>query len=55
MHLVAGENEEALDWLERAASERSLYGIQALKVSPVYDAVRNNPRFVDLLDKVSLA
>lgn len=55
MYLVSGENEKALDWLEKAADERSLFGIQALKVSPVYDSLRGYPRFIGLLERIGLA
>jgi TolB-like protein/KaiC/GvpD/RAD55 family RecA-like ATPase/Tfp pilus assembly protein PilF len=55
MHAIAGENDEALDCLEKAINERSLIGIQTMKVSPLYDSLRNLPRFETLLRRVGLA
>jgi serine/threonine-protein kinase len=51
IHLGLGEKEKALDWLEIA------YGNQEsacwyLKIDPIYDSVRNEPRFQALVQKV---
>ncbi len=54
MSACAGDNEQALVWLERAYAERS-NGLTALKVNPVYDSLRSDPRFQSLLRRVGLA
>jgi tetratricopeptide (TPR) repeat protein len=46
-----GENEEGRKWLEKAYDERSYY-MTLLKVSPLYDYIRSDPRFQALLKKV---
>jgi tetratricopeptide (TPR) repeat protein len=48
-----GNNEEALDWLEETYRQR--HGILTyLKVEPVFDPLRDEPRFKELLDKMGL-
>jgi TolB-like protein/Tfp pilus assembly protein PilF len=54
IHLGLGEFETALDWLQRGVEERS-YWMLFLKVDPVYDPIRTLPRFVELLELISLA
>lgn len=51
IYLGLGENEKALDWLEKS------YEVQEsacwyLTVDPIYDSVRNEPRFQALVQKV---
>lgn len=48
-----GETDRALRWLEAALQERDPYLLQA-KVSPMYDAVRGDARFQDLLRRLNL-
>jgi len=48
-----GEKSWALDWLEKAVAERS-GSLMLLKVEPIFDGLRANPRFTDLLKKVGL-
>ncbi|MGB7330453.1 MAG: winged helix-turn-helix domain-containing protein, partial [Terriglobales bacterium] len=48
-----GQKERVLDLLERAYSERSNAVVQ-IKVDPMYDPVRDDPRFKDLLRRVGL-
>src|SRR5579863_2700710 len=46
-----GENDQALDWLERAFADRS-NGLVFLKMEPELDALRTNPRFITLQQKL---
>jgi TolB-like protein/DNA-binding winged helix-turn-helix (wHTH) protein/Flp pilus assembly protein TadD len=48
-----GQKERLLDLLKRACSEHSNAVVQ-IKVDPMYDLVRNDPRFKDLLRRVGL-
>jgi TolB-like protein/DNA-binding winged helix-turn-helix (wHTH) protein/Tfp pilus assembly protein PilF len=48
-----GENDRALEWLERAFQERSS-GMHKLKVDPRLDPLRADPRFTDLERRVGL-
>jgi hypothetical protein len=47
-------NEKAFASLEKAYSQRSS-ALTVLKVDPVYDPLRSDPRFEDLLRRVGLA
>ncbi|HET9531085.1 MAG TPA: tetratricopeptide repeat protein, partial [Blastocatellia bacterium] len=49
-----GEKEQAFEWLERVYQERSYY-VSWLKVDPVFDPLRSEPRFQDLLRRLGLA
>ncbi len=48
-----GENEQAFKWFEKAYEERSGWVIY-LKVEPMFDSLRSDPRFQDLMRRVGL-
>ena len=48
-----GDYDEAFAWFERACQEKSNI-LQWIKVEPFPDAMRNDPRFTDLLHRVGL-
>jgi tetratricopeptide (TPR) repeat protein len=50
-HLIAGDTAKTLDWLERAVDERATW-LPELNVDPTYDAIRGEPHFVALLEKI---
>jgi len=50
-HLGLGEREQALTELERAYEDRS-WLVALLKVDPLYDELRAEPRFQALLDRL---
>ncbi len=47
-----GDKESAFTWLEKAQRERA--GLFFIKVEPVYDPMRSDPRFRDLLHRAGL-
>src|SRR5213082_3238476 len=51
IHLGLGEKEKALDWLD-VAYENQESACWLLKVDPIYDSLRNEPRFQVLVQKV---
>ena len=51
IHLGLGEKEKALDWLEKSYQDQES-ACWYLKVDPIYDNVRNEPRFQALVQKV---
>jgi TolB-like protein/DNA-binding winged helix-turn-helix (wHTH) protein/Tfp pilus assembly protein PilF len=52
-YLDLGSNNEALDWLEKAYVARP-YQITYLAVDPVWEPLRGEPRFQELLRKIGL-
>jgi DNA-binding SARP family transcriptional activator len=54
IHLGLGEQERAFEWLERAYEERDSWLVW-LKVDPVLDGLRSDPRFKDLVRRVGLS
>src|SRR5438105_254406 len=52
-YLGLGEYDEVFGWFEQAFQEQSTM-LQSLKVLPLYDPVREDPRFRDLLRRVGL-
>jgi hypothetical protein len=46
-----GENEQAFSWLAKTVEERNWFALQ-VKVNPIFDGLRSDPRFDALLAKV---
>ena len=53
-YLGLGELDEAFEWLRRGIDERSPW-VGFLKADPIYDEIRNDSRFRDLLKQIGLA
>jgi Tfp pilus assembly protein PilF len=53
VHLGLGERDQALNWLEKAYEER-FNRLAYLRREPVWEALRPDPRFVDLLRRINL-
>ena len=53
VYIGLGDKEQTFAWLEKAHSERSNF-IAYLKVFPILDPVRSDPRFADLVGRVGL-
>ena len=49
-----GNNDQALPWLDSAYTQHS-NALTTLKVDPMYDPLRSDPRFQNLLTRVGLA
>ena len=47
------KNKEALDWLEKACTEHTA-NVNAIKVDPIYDPLRSEPRFHAVLKQIHL-
>ena len=50
-----GEKDQAFQWLERVFAERAGGGAVSLKVNPVFDNLRSDPRFLDFLRRANFA
>ncbi|HEU5459170.1 MAG TPA: winged helix-turn-helix domain-containing protein [Pyrinomonadaceae bacterium] len=53
VYIGLGDKDKAFEWLEKAYQERSNY-VSYLKVFPIADPLRSDPRFTDLLRRVGL-
>ena len=53
VHVGLRENDRALDWLDKAYNERSIR-LAYLRREPVWDPLREEPRFKDLLRRIPL-
>ncbi len=53
-HVGMGNKEAAFSWFEKAYTARSA-ALSSLKVNPIYDPLRDDPRFRDLLRRAGLA
>jgi len=53
IYTALGEKDQAFAWLERAVEERSTYVVQ-VNVEPVFDPLRSDPRFRQLLRRMNL-
>jgi len=52
IHMGLGEKDEAFRWLETAYQERNIDA--AIRVYPIFDPLRDDPRFQDLLRRMNL-
>jgi eukaryotic-like serine/threonine-protein kinase len=53
IHISLGEQDRALEWLEKAYEKRDS-SLVNIRVSPQFDVLRSDPRFQDLLRRVGL-
>jgi serine/threonine-protein kinase len=53
LYTRAGKNDEALDWLEKAYEAHDP-NVPYLSVDPIFDDLRANPRFQDLIRRLNL-
>ena len=54
LYIYLGDKEQAFRWLEKAYEEHSV-ALTSLKVNPLYDSLRDDARFTDLMRRVGLA
>ena len=54
IHAGLGQNDLAFEWLDRAFEERSSW-LASLKIEPLLDSLRSDPRFNDLVRRMNLA
>ena len=48
-----GDHEQALTWLEKAYGDRDTW-LVSIKIYPIFDGIRSDPRFVTLLRNMKL-
>lgn len=53
IYAALGEHDQAMAWLERGYEQRA-FPLFLLRVDPAWDALRADPRFVSLLERVGL-
>jgi hypothetical protein len=53
-YIGMGDREQSFAWLEKAYLQHSSV-LTTLKVEPIYDPLRGDPRFQELLRRVRLA
>ena len=53
IYIGLGEKERAFEWLGKAYEERSCF-LLWLKVDPIFDTLRSDPRFQDLLRRMNI-
>jgi DNA-binding winged helix-turn-helix (wHTH) protein/TolB-like protein/lipoprotein NlpI len=53
VYVGLGNRDRALDWLEKAYQDRSVYMVY-LKTDPILDSLRSDPRFISLLHRMAL-
>lgn len=53
VHVALGQKDQAFAWLEKAFEERNSW-LPFLKVEPMLDGLRSDPRFADLVRRIGL-
>jgi TolB-like protein/DNA-binding winged helix-turn-helix (wHTH) protein/Tfp pilus assembly protein PilF len=54
LYLGLGDKDQAIDWLEKSCRERSTF-LTVAKVDPLFDSLREDPRFQDLLRRIGFS
>ena len=54
VYMGLGKKDKALEWLRRAFDSRNA-NLFLLKIDPIYDPLRSDPRFADLLRRMNLS
>ena len=54
LYAMAGEADQAIPWMERAYEERAGFFLNNLHVDPIWDPIRDDPRFQDLVRRLNL-
>ena len=52
IYIGLGEKDKAFEWLEKTYEQREAF-LDLLKVEPMYDSLRSDPRFQDLLERMN--
>jgi len=52
VYMGMGEKEKAFEWLEKTYDQREA-GLKDLNVNPIYDSLRSDPRFQDLIERMN--
>src|SRR5262249_8659670 len=50
-YMIAGETDAALDFIAEALSEPSTMTVPYVKLNPVWDPLRSNPRFQKIIEE----
>jgi len=53
IYIALGDKDQAFDWMQKAYEDRSAWLVY-LKVDPLFDNVRQDARFTDLMRRVGL-
>lgn len=53
VYIGLGEKDKAFEWLERACAEHGLF-LDQIRVHPIYDPIRNDPRFDSLVRRINV-
>jgi hypothetical protein len=51
---VLGRKDEAIGWLQKAVSDRTIC-MPDMKAEPRFDSLRSDPRFTELLQRVGFS
>jgi serine/threonine protein kinase/tetratricopeptide (TPR) repeat protein len=54
IYVGLGEKDQAFEWLEKAYQDGSIGGGTGIAVDPIFDPLRSDPRFADLLRRMNL-
>ncbi|MDP9292703.1 MAG: hypothetical protein M3O82_10130, partial [Verrucomicrobiota bacterium] len=55
VHMALGEKDKAIEWLERDYRDRAFVDIAFIKIDPMLDPLRGDPRFEALVQKIFAA
>jgi hypothetical protein len=53
LYLGVADTDHAFEWLDKAAEARDIL-LYYLKVGPIYDSIRDDSRYADLLHRIGL-
>jgi adenylate cyclase len=54
IYVALGDTDKGFEWLEKSYEDHSVGGLPFIRVDPLYDPLRSDPRFADLLRRMNL-
>ncbi len=55
IYLGLGDKDKVFTWLERNYTDRDLIELSSMRLDPIWDPVRSDPRFADLMQRIGPA
>jgi hypothetical protein len=55
IYLGLGDRDRVFAWLEKTYADRDLIALSSMRLDPIWDPIRSDPRFADLMRRIGPA